>query len=79
MIRLTTKSGAVYHVDTWKKQVLREGPHSGGINYALVPDGEWLKYERTNEFEIGKGAVFLIEGGLYRATTPVVSIEEEYR
>lgn len=77
MLRVTTTSGAVYLIDGMK--VLREGPYSPGINYATVPDNEWIEYDDINPIVVGRSAIFWGRRGftvLDRVTTPVVSIEE---
>lgn len=76
MLKLTTKSGAVYLLDTEKPRLRRQGPHSPGINYSLVPDDEWHALRSFAEPVVGKPAVFGLAAGMFRVTTPVVSIEE---
>lgn len=70
MIRVTTESGAVYWIDGMK--VLRDGP---GINYATVPDNQWITYKHILPLVVGRSAVFWDTREQGRITTPVVSIE----
>jgi hypothetical protein len=76
IVKVETSSGAVYHYDTDKSRVTRTGPHSPGINYDAVPDGEWHDVAIYTEPEVGESWALVLGEGLLRVTTKVVSIEE---
>lgn len=76
MIRLTTESGATYHVDIERGRVTRTGPHSPGIDYSTLPDDQWHTVLAHDPFEVGKSAAFRLGASRYRITTPVTHIEE---
>lgn len=72
---LHTRSGAVYLVDEAAGRLMRqEGPHSPGINYARVPDGEWHSFVMTGDFAVGESASFILADHTWRVTTPLVKI-----
>ena len=73
---VTTKSGAVYMIDTEKPAAQRQGTYSPDINYTLVPDGEWVELEYVPEVRVGESVYMSFVNGTLRITTPVVSIEE---
>lgn len=72
-MRFGTTSGAVY---TYEDGFLtREGDYSPGIDYKTVPDGEPIRVGFADPVVVGKSAHFLLDGGKFRTTTPVVWIE----
>ena len=76
MLAVTTESGARYLYDTEQERVMREsGPVSEGINYKLVPDAEWNYLTDSSELALGARWNMVFTTGLWRSTTPVVSIE----
>lgn len=77
MIKFTTESGAEYVYDANTRNVVRlDGPYSPGINYDRVPDGFWQGVEQISKIEVGHRVHIVLSEGLFRTTTPVVSIEE---
>lgn len=78
-LRFQTRSGADYVIDRDAYKVVRlDGPYSEGINYDQYPDGKWHDLYAMPLIEVGRQAymVFGFDGGSYRITTPVVSVEE---
>jgi len=76
MLAVTTESGARYLYDKENERVMREsGPVSEGINYELVPDAEWNYLMDSGGLEVGARWNMVFTNGLWRITTPVVSIE----
>lgn len=76
IVRVETASGATYHYDVDKSRVTRTGPHSPGINYDTVPDGEWHGVALYREPEVGERWRLVLNDSTFRVTTRVVSIEE---
>lgn len=76
MIRLTTESGAIYHLDVERRRVTRTGPHSPGIDYDTVPDDAWHDLVAWSTPTVGESLRLRIVGGKFRTTTPVTTIEE---
>lgn len=78
MIRFTTKSGAVYLLDEVENTAHRmEGsPGSSGINYGLVPDGVVHRLVKFPDVVVGESVWMFFDTGVFRLTTPVVSVEE---
>lgn len=77
--RFTTASGAVYRFkrrdDGSISRLMRE---EGEMNPRMrLPNDEWLDVNRASDIIVGHPAGFQLRGGLYRFTTPVVSIEED--
>ena len=80
MLAVTTESGARYLYDTENERVMREtGPVSEGIDYTLVPDAEWQYLTGDYPPVLGQSWFMTFTNGLWRTTTPVVSIEEVYK
>lgn len=76
MLKITTKSGAVY-LDDEKGRVQRlSGPYSPGINYDIRPDAEWVTLASGPVWRVGVSAYMTFGDGSYRITTPIESIEE---
>lgn len=73
---VTTKSGAVYMIDTKEPAVMRQGSYSPGINYERAPDGEWRALDTVPDVTVGLPLYMFHKDGTMRITTPVVSIDE---
>ena len=72
MLKITTKSGAVYLYDAEGGRVQRlEGEMNPGMR---LDNGEWANMSADN-IEIGKSIRF-VGAEFWRMTTPVVSIED---
>lgn len=76
MWKISTESGAVYLYDDVELLVQRQGPFSPGIDYAVLPDDEWLELSRAPDFIAGESTDMSFITGKWRVTTPIVSIEE---
>lgn len=77
MLKITTKSGAVYLHDEDKSRVQRlSGPYSYGIDYDLRPDAEWSTLGSAPVWEVGVSGYMTFADGTFRLTTPVETIEE---
>ena len=76
MLKVTTESGAVYLIDLAEGRAKRVGPHSDGIVYTAVPDGEWLAWNFFSPIVIGERLVMTSTSrGKYRHTTQIVGVE----
>ena len=73
---VTTKSGAVYMIDTVEPAVMRQGSYSPGINYERAPDHMWQPLEAVPDVTVGLSMYMFHKDGAMRITTPVVSIDE---
>lgn len=73
---VTTKSGAVYMIDTKEPAVMRQGSYSPGIDYKRVPDCMWTPLDAVPDVTVGLSMYMFHKDGTMRITTPVVSIDE---
>lgn len=76
MIHVTTTSGAEYLIDGLQAQRL-SGPYSPLIDYTVAPNGVWEALTSKPKIEVGERLALFKEGGRFRLSTPIVSVEEK--